>query len=130
MLTSSSLLVAISRFVANLQIGNAPTLPGDNNAPTGITRADLMNSREFWLSVLLLIFGLMVIAAQLYYLKNQKEEGAGSVSQESVVRLTIVTMIIIGSLILISSGYSSQQIAPAMGLFGTVAGYLIGRQDR
>jgi len=39
-------------------------------------------------------------------------------------------MIIVGSLILISSGYSSNQIGPAMGLFGTVAGYLIGRHDK
>ena len=38
-----------------------------------------------------------------------------------------VTLIVVSSLFIITAGYSSEQIAPAMGLFGTIAGYLLGR---
>jgi hypothetical protein len=31
-------------------------------------------------------------------------------------------------MVLICAGYSNDQIAPAMGLFGTLAGYLLGRK--
>jgi len=65
-------------------------MPSDDNTPGAVGQIPLMSSREFWLSVLLLIFGLLVIAAQLYYLKDRKKEGDTSVSAESVVRLTIV----------------------------------------
>jgi hypothetical protein len=102
----------------------------DNNKPGEGGEVSLMTSREFWLSALLLGFGLVVIAAQLFYLRGTDAEGKRAVSSESGIRLSIVSMIIVGALILIASGYSENQIGPAMGLFGTVAGYLIGRQDR
>ena len=39
--------------------------------------------------------------------------------------ITVIT----GSLILITAGYSNDQIAPAFGLFGTVIGYMLGRMS-
>jgi hypothetical protein len=44
------------------------------------------------------------------------------------MRAFAITLIIIGTMVLICAGYSNDQIAPAMGLFGTVAGYLLGRR--
>jgi hypothetical protein len=41
----------------------------------------------------------------------------------------IVITVITGSLILITAGYSNEQIAPAFGLFGTVIGYMLGRMS-
>jgi hypothetical protein len=38
-----------------------------------------------------------------------------------------VTLIIIGTLFFITAGFDSTQIAPALGLFGTIAGYLLGK---
>jgi hypothetical protein len=46
-----------------------------------------------------------------------------------IMKTFTVTLIIIGTMLLISSGFNSEQIAPAFGLFGTIAGYLIGREE-
>ncbi len=102
-----------------------PAADGGGNAALGV-----MTSFEFWLSVILLVFGLLVIGVQLYLAMQRHSDGTPSISIENGIRLSIVTMIIVGALVLIASGYSNNQIAPAMGLFGTVAGYLIGKQDR
>ena len=40
-----------------------------------------------------------------------------------------VTLIIVGSLFLVTAGYGNTQIAPIIGLLGTVAGYLLGRSQ-
>jgi hypothetical protein len=49
---------------------------------------------------------------------------------EDHFRYFIIIIIVIGTLALITTGFSSDQIAPAAGLFGTLAGYLVGRHDR
>ena len=129
-----SLVTLVAPVLLQLAAADVPIDPNvataDDNSPTGMSQVSLMNSREFWLSIFLLAFGCIVIAAQLFYLKRGGADGSPAVSPETVVRLTIVSMIIVGSLVLISSGYSSVQIGPVMGLFGTVAGYLIGKHDR
>lgn len=108
--------------------------PPPPSASDSISPADLdisaMTSREFLLSISMMIFGLLVICGQLFYVRTTNEEEESKIAAESAIRLTIVSMIIVGSLVLISSGYNKDQIGPAMGLFGTLAGYLIGRQDR
>jgi hypothetical protein len=54
---------------------------------------------------------------------------AANTQPADILRLFTVTMVVIGTLALIAIGYSSQQIAPALGLFGTILGYLLGRTD-
>jgi hypothetical protein len=49
---------------------------------------------------------------------------------DDVLRLIITTIIIGGTLFFLAAGFSSQQIAPAVGLFGTVVGYLLGSAER
>jgi hypothetical protein len=46
---------------------------------------------------------------------------------DDVLKVFGVTLIIVGSLVLIAAGFGDKQIAPAMGLFGTLAGYLLGK---
>jgi hypothetical protein len=36
-------------------------------------------------------------------------------------------LIVTGTLFLVAAGYDAQHIAPSMGLLGTIAGYLLGR---
>jgi len=48
---------------------------------------------------------------------------------EEALRIFGVTVILIGALITTVAGYSSHDIAPVVGLFGTVAGYLLGRSN-
>ncbi len=44
-----------------------------------------------------------------------------------ILRMFGFTLIVFGSLILMSAGYSSTQVAPVFGLFGTALGYLLGK---
>ena len=39
-----------------------------------------------------------------------------------------INLIVTGTLFLISAGFSAQQISPGLGLFGTIAGYVLGRR--
>jgi hypothetical protein len=45
---------------------------------------------------------------------------------EQTIRLVAVTLVVISTLFVITAGSSSEQLAPAMGLFGTIAGYRLG----
>ena len=79
---------------------------------------------EFWLTCLIIAFGLIVLALYIYAVRDIKNR-----RPEDVSRALIVITVITGSLILITAGYSNEQIAPAFGLFGTVIGYMLGRMS-
>ena len=82
-----------------------------------------MTAYEVWLSFGVLIFGLLVMAIELYLMKVNKFD------QNQTIKFLLVTLIITAALFLIAAGFSNNQIAPAMGLLGTVAGYLLGKGD-
>lgn len=46
---------------------------------------------------------------------------------DSILKLFGTILIIILAIFLVVSGYSDKQIAPVMGLLGTIAGYLLGK---
>lgn len=79
---------------------------------------------EFWLTCLIIAFGLIVLSLYIYAVRDIKDR-----RPEDVSRALIVITVITGSLILITAGYSNEQIAPAFGLFGTVIGYMLGRMS-
>lgn len=79
---------------------------------------------EFWLTCLIMTFGLLVLAMYIYAIRNIRDR-----RPEDVSRALIVITVITGSLVLITAGYSNDQIAPAFGLFGTVIGYMLGRMS-
>jgi hypothetical protein len=82
-----------------------------------------MSRWEFSLSIVVLIFGILVILLELFLIKNRK------IGSENIIKFLIVTLIIISTLFLITAGYSNDQIAPAVGLLGTIAGYLLGKSQ-
>lgn len=88
-----------------------------SNAP------NLMTSFEFYLSCIVLVFGLIGIFAIYKLGKNR------NLNNEEILKLFLVTVIVVAVLFVISAGYGDRQIAPAMGLFGSVIGYLFGRQS-
>jgi hypothetical protein len=49
---------------------------------------------------------------------------------EKIIRLVIVVIVVTASLILIAGGYSTDQTAPAFGLFGSIIGYILGSANR
>jgi hypothetical protein len=87
----------------------------------GPTYIDFLSKLEFWLSILVLAFGVFVIVIEYRLLTRTRATAV------AILRVYAVTVILIGSLFLITAGYSSTQISPISGLFGTVAGYLLGR---
>lgn len=77
--------------------------------------------QEIYMSIAVLIFGLLVVVAQTLLFYRQKAD------VEEAFKYFIVTLIIIGSLFLVTAGYGNEQIAPILGLLGTIAGYLLGK---
>jgi hypothetical protein len=80
-----------------------------------------MSRLEFQLSMGVLVFGILLIVAEIYLVRNK------SMCPDDTVKFVIITIIIVSTLFLITAGYDNDQIAPAIGLLGTIAGYLLGK---
>lgn len=105
-------------------VARAEVLTGDNPPGTSVSAVGLMSSREFWLALIILLFGLAILLFQYHLFKGVVHQ-----SVLEITRTSTVGLIIIGTLVLIASGFTNEQIAPALGLFGTIAGYLLGRNQ-
>jgi hypothetical protein len=75
------------------------------------------------MSSAVLIFGLIVMFYAQRLIRAEK-------SGDAILRIFGTMMIIISGLFLIVAGYADQQIAPVMGLLGTIAGYLLGKDTK
>lgn len=74
------------------------------------------------ISSAVLVFGLVTICITAWLLRKENES--------HIILRTLGTILILTfAVFLIVAGYSDQQIAPAMGLLGTIAGYLLGRDS-
>ncbi len=98
-----------------------PDNPPPEPADLGSRAVTPLSRLEFTLSMTVLVFGLLVILLEIFLIKNKK------ISSEDTIKFIIITLIITSTLFLITAGYSNDQIAPAVGLLGTIAGYLLGR---
>jgi len=87
--------------------------------------ANWLTTVEQNLSIAVLGFGLAVLLIQFFTLRTVTPS-----NPELVIRAYAVTLIVVCTLFLVSAGLSTNQIAPAIGLFGTIAGYLLGRAGR
>lgn len=109
------------------QLSQAATTNVENPKPThesaGPQIVHFLSDLEFWLSVIIVLFGVFVVILEYRLLSRAKAKPA------DVMRVLAVTLILVGSLFLITAGYSNDQISPVSGLFGTVAGYLLGRSN-
>jgi hypothetical protein len=82
----------------------------------------LLSDFEFWLSVIILLFGSLIVVIEYLILLRMPQA-----KPDDALRLFAVTFIIVGVLVFVAAGFDSLQIAPAAGLFGTIAGYLLGK---
>lgn len=80
-----------------------------------------MSSVEFLLSILLLAFAVLALTLEVGLIMRGKIESAGG------IKLIIITLIIFSVIFLVVCGYGNDQIAPVVGLLGTIAGYLLGK---
>jgi hypothetical protein len=83
-----------------------------------------LTQRETWAALAVLVFGLLLGFVSLLVMRHR------TLPVEEVIRLSAMILIVTGTLFLVTAGYSAEQIAPALGLLGTVAGYMLGRADR
>ena len=106
-----------------------PATTGANQNPlTGAQRMELSKlNADFQLKLTLLvsIFGIigLIFVAWLF-------RSSVTADTEKIVRLVIVVIVVTASLILIAGGYSTDQTAPAFGLFGSIIGYILGSANR
>jgi len=82
-----------------------------------------LSSYEFYLSLIVLGFGAFALLLEVWLIQKK------TIDQDSIIKFIVVTIIITATLFLITAGYSNNQIAPALGLLGTIAGYLMGKHE-
>jgi len=75
------------------------------------------------MSAVVLVFGLLVIVLATYLIKNGK-------NTEAVLRIFGTILIVMMAVFLVVAGYTDTQVAPVMGLLGTIAGYLLGKETK
>jgi hypothetical protein len=73
------------------------------------------------LTFALLFFGLVILGLQFFMMHKANSDS------QAMLKMSTVTLVIISTLFLITAGFSSEQIAPATGLLGTIVGYVLGR---
>ncbi len=84
---------------------------------------DLFTTGEFRLTAVIFLFGL--IAMGVFYMLLRHERAT-----PYTMRIFVIIILIFGTLLIVSSAYSTDQIAPIVGFFGTIAGYLLGKTER
>jgi len=84
-------------------------------------RTNTFRSFEFLLSLVVIIFGILIIGAEVYLAKLKVIES------DQIFKVIIVTLIIIAGLILITAGYTNNQINGITGILGSIAGYLLAK---
>jgi len=106
--------------------GPPANLSANPPAPAqGPVDADYLSNSESRLAILISAI-CMVTLLMLFFLLR----GVPKLKAEDSLRTFGVVLIILGTLFFVAAGFSAQQIAPAIGLFGTIAGYLLGRVER
>lgn len=124
-----TLLLVLSVLLLTSTMAAIPAYATDNPPPTNIqptevpTVKKIISSMEFWMSAMVLLFGLLVFLLEYLVLTKNNLE----ITSYNILSIFSITLIVIGTMFLLTSAYSVRQIAPAMGLFGTIAGYLLGR---
>jgi len=118
-----SRLSEISELEAKIAAGKSVVSePLVDSATIISTATDVAMQSSFYLSCSLLLFGLVVLLLIGYLIKIGKEP-------EALLRSFGTILIIIAAVFLIVAGFSEKQIAPVIGLLGTVAGYLLGKSQ-
>lgn len=98
-------------------------MKGSNNYYSNLSKEQYNHSLR--LSIAILIFGSIVIGG-IFYILIKQNKGWGN----NAIQIVSITLLIVAGLLLITAGYSQQQITPIVGLLGTIAGYLLGKSNK
>jgi hypothetical protein len=113
----------------------ASASPMENAVPEApvASSTDWITKTWFWLAVGVLVFGALVLMAEyLLTLLAIRQQGPGKDDEagDAGRRYILITLVIVATVFLTVSHVDDQHIAPAVSLFGVIAGYLLGRGDR
>lgn len=107
----------VNKQLKDVQTKSVAVVPGEiKAAPEWWTTQNAMT-----MSTVVLVFGIVVIAICASLMRGSRP------SAEAVLRVFGTVLIIVGALFLVVAGYTDKQMAPVMGLLGTLAGYLLGK---
>jgi hypothetical protein len=132
-----AILVIVGPLAVDASAQPAPasvTVRDTQLPPASLAGADAAQSFEalkfranfqLLLTAIVTIFGFLSLALVAWVFRKSIPAEI-----EKVVRLFIVVIVVSAALILITGGYSNEQIAPAFGLFGTIVGYILGSSGR
>lgn len=81
-----------------------------------------IDSPAFYMSVSAFLLGVMVIILTAYLIRHDKEP-------VDVLKALGIPLIVISAVLMVLTGFGSQEISPVIGLLGTIAGYLLGRAE-
>lgn len=81
---------------------------------------------EIWLSCAVLAFGVIAMILALVVVIRTSSCWA----PRDVINLFGLILIVSGALVLVTAGYSSQQITGVIGLLGSLGGYLLGSRNK
>lgn len=102
-------------------VGQAPAafgqVPGETRHWTSI---------EIVLSFSVLVFGAMVFGLQTWLIVKMPLQW----TPNAILRFNGLTLIITGAILLVTAGYSNEQMTPVIGLLGAIAGYLLGSVEK
>lgn len=112
------------RFAEEMQKGNFKQAPDAVLQQPGETRR--WTSIEIVLSFSVLVFGAMVFALQTWLVVKMPLNW----TPNAILRFNGLTLIITGAILLVTAGYSNEQMTPVIGLLGAIAGYLLGSVDK
>lgn len=102
-------------------VGQAPLAvlqqPGETRHWTSI---------EIVLSFSVLVFGAMVFGLQTWLIVKLPLNW----TPNAILRFNGLTLIITGAILLVTAGYSNEQMTPVIGLLGAIAGYLLGSVEK
>lgn len=102
---------------------NAP--PPNGEKPENI--ANILDtsklSFQLELTLIVVIFGMITVIVEAYLAAKH------IIQSEHIFKCIILTLIITGSLLLITAGYSNNQINGITGLLGSIAGYLLAKTN-
>ncbi len=97
---------------------------GQNAPPQAQGQTVLLSDREYVLSLAVLGFGLLVIICEVFLLRSFKG------TADNVLLVIVTTLIVIAGLFIITAGLTTEQVAPAFGLYGAIVGYLLGKDSK
>lgn len=124
---AAQVVICLSPFVALAETGSGNSSEITNSplaepSTRHIAPYDrILSGPEVQLTFALLVFGLIILGLQFLMMRMTNGDS------QTMLKMSTVTLVIISTLFLITAGFSSEQIAPATGLLGTIVGYVLGR---